>query len=370
MLEFIPASSGDILVANDKDVSLPGPSTVRSLPLPKALTGKIGNAMKSNATTMNIIAKVDFTQITFSFNKDNKYPVLCDANKRKLVDDLNFTNWIYFNNICLLTNLNNCQLPFNTMSARRIKPIARSFSLFIIAQFYVYQFVFSFGLPETDVINTSKGDVTLHFVGHASLMLEYAGLFIHIDPTLREADYSKMPKADLVLITHQHGDHFDKDALKQICTENTLLILTKTCAAGTDGQGTNQILENGEKIDYKSIEITAVPAYNLVHLRDDNKPYHPKGEGNGYVLRFGDTSIYIAGDTENISEMKALEGIDIAFLPMNLPYTMTPEMVTDAARAFHPKILYPYHYGNTDVNQLLDLLDGEKDIEIRIRDLK
>ena len=126
-------------------------------------------------------------------------------------------------------------------------------------------------------------------------------------------------------------------------------------------------MKNGDIRIVKGLTIEAVPAYNLVHKRDNGQPFHPKGQGNGYVITFGDKRVYIAGDTENTPEMKALEAIDCAFLPMNLPYTMTPEMVADAAKAFKPKILYPYHYGKTDPAELVDLLKDEKDIEVRIR---
>jgi L-ascorbate metabolism protein UlaG (beta-lactamase superfamily) len=105
-------------------------------------------------------------------------------------------------------------------------------------------------------------------------------------------------------------------------------------------------------------------------MRSPGKPFHPKGEGNGYVLTFGDTRVYVAGDTENIPEMAQLKNIAIAFLPMNLPYTMTPEMVAAAADSFHPRILYPYHYGNTDPNELVQLLKNDKEIEVRIRELR
>ena len=125
-------------------------------------------------------------------------------------------------------------------------------------------------------------------------------------------------------------------------------------------------MANGESRTVQGIKIEAVPAYNIVNAR----PFHPKGVGNGYVLTLGDTRVYIAGDTENTPEMKALKNIDIAFLPMNLPYTMTPEMVADAAKAFKPKVLYPYHYGDTDTQKLVDLLKGEKGIEVRIRNLR
>ena len=127
------------------------------------------------------------------------------------------------------------------------------------------------------------------------------------------------------------------------------------------------ILNNGESKTVDGIKIESVPAYNIVHMRDNGEPFHKKGECNGYVVTFGNKRVYIAGDTENVPEMKNLEDIDIALLPMNLPYTMTPEMVADAVNMFNPKILYPYHFGNTDVNKLIDLLKDKKDLEIRVR---
>jgi L-ascorbate metabolism protein UlaG (beta-lactamase superfamily) len=137
-----------------------------------------------------------------------------------------------------------------------------------------------------------------------------------------------------------------------------------------DALGSGTVLKNGDTITVEGIEIVAVPAYNLVHKRPSGDPFHAKGDGNGYVLSFGGTRVYIAGDTENVPEMKALDDIGIAFLPMNLPYTMSPEMVADAATAFRPRILYPYHYGNTDVSRVVALLENEKDIEVRVRDMK
>jgi L-ascorbate metabolism protein UlaG (beta-lactamase superfamily) len=110
-----------------------------------------------------------------------------------------------------------------------------------------------------------------------------------------------------------------------------------------------------------------VPAYNLAHKRPDGQPFHPRGNGNGYILTFGNVRVYVAGDTEDTPEMRALRGIDIAFLPMNLPYTMTPEMVADAARAFRPRILYPYHFGQTDPQALVRLLSDDAGIEVRVR---
>lgn len=220
---------------------------------------------------------------------------------------------------------------------------------------------------DSDIIKTSDGDLQIYFVGHGSLMFKFNNLAIHADPSSREADYAKMPKANLVLITHHHGDHFDVSAIKKVKTEDTKIILNGKSAENAPNLAGMQILKNGENTKFEGIKIEAVPAYNLVHMRSENTPYHPKGEGNGYVLTFGDKRVYVAGDTENTPEMKSLENIDVAFLPMNLPYTMTPEMVADAARGFRPKILYPYHYGNTDTSKIVELLETEEDIEVRIR---
>jgi L-ascorbate metabolism protein UlaG (beta-lactamase superfamily) len=198
-------------------------------------------------------------------------------------------------------------------------------------------------------------------------MFEIGGKVIHIDPWSRLADYSTMPKADLILLTHHHGDHLDKDAMQHVRTENTGVVFTEICAEKVEG---GIVMKNGDRQTVMDIDIEAVPAYNLVHKRENGEFYHPKGEGNGYVLTFGDTRVYVAGDTENIPEMKALEDIDIAFLPMNLPYTMSPEMVVDAVSAFKPKVLYPYHYGDTDVSELIDLLKENVDTEVRIRKMQ
>ena len=129
------------------------------------------------------------------------------------------------------------------------------------------------------------------------------------------------------------------------------------------------VMKNGETKTVEGFKIEAVPAYNIKHKRKSGEPFHIKGEGNGYILTLGNKRVYIAGDTENTPEMKALKNIDVAFLPMNIPYTMTPEMVADAARAFRPAILYPYHFRGTDTNKLVEILKNEKDIDVRIRDL-
>jgi L-ascorbate metabolism protein UlaG (beta-lactamase superfamily) len=219
---------------------------------------------------------------------------------------------------------------------------------------------------ETDVIHTSAGEIAITFLGHASLLIDFNGKKLFIDPYGQVADYSTLPKADIILSTHEHYDHLDNKAVEAICTPATIMVLNPP---GVRQVGGGISMRNGDKQTVAGIQIEAVPAYNIIHKREDGQPFHPKGVGNGYILTFGDTRLYIAGDTENIPEMQQIKDIDVAFLPMNLPYTMTPEMVTETVRIIKPRILYPYHYGNTDVSKLVDLLKMEKSIEIRIRQM-
>ena len=220
---------------------------------------------------------------------------------------------------------------------------------------------------EKDVIKTTTGDLEITFIGHGSLMLKFGSKIVHVDPYSKLADYAKLPKADLIFLTHEHKDHLDPAALQQVTTAKTLVVLTEKCAESVPG---GIIMRNGDARNVEGILVEAVPAYNIVHKRDNGQPYHPKGVGNGYVLTFADKRVYIAGDTENIQEMSRLKRIDVAFLPMNLPFTMTPEMVADAARSFRPKVLYPYHYGETDPARLVTLLKDDGDIAVRIRRMK
>lgn len=220
---------------------------------------------------------------------------------------------------------------------------------------------------ETDIVKISAGDLKIAFIGHGSLMFTFGEKIIHVDPYSNVGDYTQLPKADLILITHEHRDHLDPKALAAVRTEKTQVVLTKTCAEQVKG---GIVVENGDVKTIEGLKIEAVPAYNIVHKRPNGQPYHPKGIGNGYIITFGDTKVYVAGDTENTPEVKALKGIDIAFLPMNIPPTMTPEMVADAAKAFKPKILYPYHFGDTNTSKIVDLLKDNKEIEVRVRKMK
>jgi len=217
---------------------------------------------------------------------------------------------------------------------------------------------------ESDLLATSAGDLKITFLGHGSLMMEFNQKIIHIDPFSRVADYAQLPAADLILLTHEHRDHLDPDALASVRQEGTILVMNAACAEQLEG---GIVMGNGDVQTVAGLQIEAVPAYNMLHKRPNGQPFHPPGVGNGYVVSFGDLRMYIAGDTENIPEMEELQGIDCAFLPMNLPYTMTPEMVADAARTIRPQILYPYHFGDTDTSRLLALLTDEPEIEVRIR---
>lgn len=220
---------------------------------------------------------------------------------------------------------------------------------------------------EKDVLKSAAGDLVVTFIGHGSLMFEFNDQVIQVDPWSKLADYATLPKADLVLITHHHQDHLDPVALEQTRKPATKVLITELCR---DKAPDGIVMKNGEARTVNGIGVMALPAYNLVHKRDNGEPYHPKDEGNGYLLTFSSTRIYIAGDTENIPEMRDLEDIDYAFLPMNLPYTMTPAMVAEAVRNFRPKVLYPYHYGETEPKILLDELRDFPGVEIRIRRMK
>lgn len=218
-----------------------------------------------------------------------------------------------------------------------------------------------------DTLPTAGGDLKIGLIGHGSLYFEYQGKIIQVDPWSKVGDYAALPKADLVLVTHEHRDHLDADALALTTKPGAPVVANIT--AGPKIQG-SKILKNGEAVEAAGFRVEAVPAYNQVHRRAEGQFYHPKGEGNGYVITFGDKRVYVAGDTEDIPEMAAISGVDVAFLPMHLPYTMTPEMVAKAARMLKAKVVYPYHTGETDVALLPPLLADAPGIELRLRPMK
>lgn len=220
---------------------------------------------------------------------------------------------------------------------------------------------------QVDLIRTSSGDLKITFIGHASLIFSFNNKTVYVDPFSKLADYATLPKADVIVITHEHRDHLDPAAIEKIRTEKTTVVLTGTGAKQLTG---GIVMKNNDVQIFEGVTIEAVPAYNIVHKRDTGEPFHPRGAGNGYIMTFGDKRVYVAGDTENIPEMTGLKNIDIAFLPMNLPYTMTPEITAAAAKMIQPKILYPYHYGSTDTSLLTALLKDQKGIEVRIRKME
>jgi L-ascorbate metabolism protein UlaG (beta-lactamase superfamily) len=218
---------------------------------------------------------------------------------------------------------------------------------------------------EHDSFDTGRGKLTIYFLGHATLMMTWGKLVIHIDPVAEHADYKKLPKADLVLVTHEHHDHLDAKTIAAIGKKGTRIVLNQ---AGRDQLGDGEALKNGDSMEVHGIGIKAVPAYNT---SPGHEKFHPSGgRDNGYVLILGDKRVYIAGDTEDIPEMAELKNIEIAFLPMNQPYTMTPAQVAHAVEMIKPKIVYPYHYGDTDTGELVKLLKDVKGTELRIRKMK
>lgn len=219
---------------------------------------------------------------------------------------------------------------------------------------------------EVDVFKTKNGQtVKFHALMHASIRVEWNGKEIEIDPVRqlgdRSIDYAAMPKADYILVTHEHQDHFDQEALKLLSGENTRLVTNQRCA---DMYGAGNIMVNGDiKQMGADFTIEATPAYNTSEGRQQ---FHPRGRDNGYVLTIDGLRIYVAGDTEDIPEMEAIKDIDIAFLPCNQPYTMTTDQLVKAARTIKPKVLFPYHYGQTDVSHIAEQLK-EDGIDVRIR---
>lgn len=218
---------------------------------------------------------------------------------------------------------------------------------------------------QSDRFDTGAGELMIVYLGHASLVFLYQGTSIYIDPVRQYADFSKMPKADIIVITHEHFDHLDPDAINTLKKTGTKIILPPA-ARKKLGQG--EVLSHGTALDIGPLSIEAVPAYNTTPGHLD---FHPKSrKDNGYVLTIGTLRVYIAGDTEDIPEMALLGRIDVAFLPMNQPYTMIAEQVATAAKVIKPRILYPYHYDSTDCQKLVQLLSMEKNIEVRIRNLQ
>jgi L-ascorbate metabolism protein UlaG (beta-lactamase superfamily) len=219
---------------------------------------------------------------------------------------------------------------------------------------------------ERDTIKTSAGNLIITFVGHASLVFTFQDRNIYIDPVMQMADFSLFPKADAILVTHDHGDHFDPVAIEKLTKPETEIYLTQLCY---DKLKKGKVCHDGSFFIAAGIPGETIAAYNITRLRGNGLPFHPKGEGNGYVLTFGQIKVYIAGDTELTPEMRKLKDIDIAFLPIGLPYTMEPGMAIDAAKLLKVKILYPYHFNNSDPETLVRSLISTSTV-VRVRSLK
>ena len=218
---------------------------------------------------------------------------------------------------------------------------------------------------EVDVFKTKSGKtLKFHAIMHACIRIEFDGKEIQIDPVNklgnRNVDYASMPKADYIFVTHEHGDHFDQAAIKTLTKQETKLITNQRCA---DQIGYGLVMKNGDKTNIDDIAVEAVPAYNTT---EGHTQFHPKGRDNGFILTIDGIRIYIAGDTEDIPEMAGISDIDIAFLPCNQPYTMTTSQLINAARMVKPKVLFPYHYGQTDVSAVPAQLTNDN-IDVRIR---
>ena len=223
-------------------------------------------------------------------------------------------------------------------------------------------------LVQADHEKVKGGELTIQPVTHATLVLSYNKKNIYIDPTGGADAFKGLDAPNLVVITDIHGDHFDTATIKAINTADAILVVPQAVAdklpATTDKQKV-VILENGDKRELAGISIAAIPMYNLPETPD---AYHTKGRGNGYILTIGGKNIYISGDTEDIPEMRALKSIDIAFVCMNLPYTMDVNQAAQGVLAFKPKVVYPYHYRGQDVNTFKTLVNaGDKNIDVRLR---
>jgi L-ascorbate metabolism protein UlaG (beta-lactamase superfamily) len=221
-----------------------------------------------------------------------------------------------------------------------------------------------------DILQTSVGPLTIQPIKHASLVLSINGMTIYADPSGAYL-FKGMNPPDMILVTDIHGDHFDLKTLDSLKTSSTLLIVPQVVADQLPPADKAHlvILHNGDQTTQSNILIRAIPMYNLP---ESPTAMHTKGRGNGYVLNIGSKLIYLSGDTQGIPEMRSLKNIDVAFICMNLPYTMDIKEAADAVLAFKPKIVYPYHYrgqgGFSDINAFKALVNtGDKNIDIRIR---
>ena len=209
--------------------------------------------------------------------------------------------------------------------------------------------------------STSAGPLQITPIQHASLMFKAGGKVVYVDPA--QGSFDGLPQADFIFITDIHGDHFVPANIQKLKKESTVIVAPKVVAEKLPGA---VVMANGESRAVGPFQVEAIPMYNLAPAAD-GQTYHEKGRGNGYVIAFGGKRFYFAGDTEGIPEMRALENIDVAFIPMNLPYTMTAQAAAEAVRAFHPAVVFPYHYRGQDTGAFAKALAGTG-IDVRLRD--
>jgi L-ascorbate metabolism protein UlaG (beta-lactamase superfamily) len=224
---------------------------------------------------------------------------------------------------------------------------------------------------QADVVHTSLGDLTIMPLYHGSVMLQFGEKVIDVDPW-SQGDYTDLPLADLIVVTHTHADHLDRPMIDKLKKPGTIIVGppaatdTLNCAPAC---GTIEPISDSEKKTVMGIGFEGVPMYNIVNGSEPGKPYHHKGVGSGYILNFGDTRVYFASDTECTPEMKALKNITVAFLSMNPPRTETPLEAAECAKAFKPKIVYPIHYRGSKPEDFANALKGTG-IEVRVRKLE
>ena len=212
--------------------------------------------------------------------------------------------------------------------------------------------------------DTPSGEqVEIAMIHHGSIALSYKGFNIQIDPVMQmgdlQIDYSAFPKADCILITHEHGDHLDPAAIEFLSKADTRVLLNP---ASQEQLGKGEAVSNGDTLRVGPVGIIAVPAYNIT---EDHTQFHPQGRDNGYILDFDGFRVYVSGDTEDIDEMAGFGPVDVAFLSANQPYTMTTTQCVEAAMTLAPKVLIPYHLSNPDSQEIKDVLDSN-DSGIRV----
>ena len=215
----------------------------------------------------------------------------------------------------------------------------------------------------SEQIKAETGEVSLTPIQHASMILTVGGKNIFVDPWSK-GPLPDAPKADMILITDNHFDHLDLPGVEKVKQEGTTIVGPKVVA---EKLPQTVVINNGETKEVLGISIQAVPMYNLKRGPEEGKLFHDKGRGNGYILTLEGSRFYISGDTECIDEMKGLENIDVAFVCMNLPYTMPPEEAAECVKAFQPKVVYPYHYGESDLEVFKQALADQSGVEVRLR---